>query len=87
MSFLQLSSPIKKNRKWKGHLKCSEFAFFSYVFDCRSIGGRFPRCIYGGIWAEMLEDRKFYYPIPGEGAIWKEHKGATVLAALAFKFR
>ena len=20
------------------------------------------RCIYGGIWAEMLEDRKFYYP-------------------------
>jgi len=21
------------------------------------------RCIYGGIWAEMLEDRKFYYPI------------------------
>jgi len=23
------------------------------------------RCIYGGIWAEMLEDRKFYYPITG----------------------
>ncbi|MBN2019360.1 MAG: glycoside hydrolase family 127 protein [Sedimentisphaerales bacterium] len=21
------------------------------------------RCIYGGMWAEMLEDRKFYYPI------------------------
>ena len=21
------------------------------------------RCIYGGIWAEMLEDRKFFYPI------------------------
>jgi alpha-N-arabinofuranosidase len=21
------------------------------------------RCVYGGIWAEMLEDRKFYYPI------------------------
>ncbi|MCX5676744.1 MAG: alpha-N-arabinofuranosidase [Planctomycetota bacterium] len=21
------------------------------------------RCIYGGIWAEMLEDRKFYYPL------------------------
>jgi alpha-N-arabinofuranosidase len=21
------------------------------------------RCIYGGIWAEMLEDRKFYHPI------------------------
>jgi alpha-N-arabinofuranosidase len=24
------------------------------------------RCIYGGIWAEMLEDRKFYYPITAE---------------------
>ena len=24
------------------------------------------RCIYGGIWAELLEDRKFYYPITAE---------------------
>jgi alpha-L-arabinofuranosidase len=24
------------------------------------------RCIYGGIWAEMLEDRKFYFPITEE---------------------
>jgi alpha-L-arabinofuranosidase len=24
------------------------------------------RCIYGGIWAEMLEDRKFYFPIAAE---------------------
>lgn len=24
------------------------------------------RCIYGGIWAEMLEDRKFYHPITAE---------------------
>jgi len=24
------------------------------------------RCIYGGIWAEMLEDRKFYFPIEDE---------------------
>jgi len=24
------------------------------------------RCIYGGIWAEMLEDRKFYFPITPE---------------------
>ncbi|HUT29678.1 MAG TPA: alpha-L-arabinofuranosidase C-terminal domain-containing protein [Sedimentisphaerales bacterium] len=38
------------------------------------------RCIYGGIWAEMLEDRKFYYPIPADGPIWKEHEGAGVLA-------
>ena len=26
------------------------------------------RCIYGGLWAEMLEDRKFYYPVDGRGA-------------------
>ncbi|HUW20226.1 MAG TPA: alpha-L-arabinofuranosidase C-terminal domain-containing protein [Sedimentisphaerales bacterium] len=39
------------------------------------------RCIYGGIWAEMLEDRKFYYPMPAEGPIWQEHKGTDVLAA------
>jgi len=24
------------------------------------------KCIYGGIWAEMLEDRKFYYPCFGK---------------------
>ena len=24
------------------------------------------RCIYGGIWAEMLEDRKFYFPVDGK---------------------
>ena len=24
------------------------------------------RCIYGGIWAEMLEDRKFYFPVTDE---------------------
>jgi alpha-N-arabinofuranosidase len=28
------------------------------------------RCIYGGLWAEMLEDRKFYYPIRGEAPAW-----------------
>ena len=29
------------------------------------------RCIYGGIWAEMLEDRKFYYPVGHEKSPWK----------------
>jgi len=29
------------------------------------------RCIYGGIWAEMLEDRKFYYAVGSEGSAWK----------------
>jgi len=28
------------------------------------------RCIYGGIWAEMLEDRKFYYPIMDDFNPW-----------------
>ncbi|MFT3780454.1 MAG: alpha-L-arabinofuranosidase C-terminal domain-containing protein [Nibricoccus sp.] len=30
------------------------------------------RCIYGGIWAEMLEDRKFYFPITAEYAPYKQ---------------
>jgi alpha-N-arabinofuranosidase len=28
------------------------------------------KCIYGGIWAEMLEDRKFYYPVTFEFNPW-----------------
>ena len=30
------------------------------------------RCIYGGIWAEMLEDRKFYFPITAEYRPYRE---------------
>ncbi len=30
------------------------------------------RCIYGGIWAEMLEDRKFYFPITAEYKPYRE---------------
>src|SRR5436190_24000198 len=29
------------------------------------------RCIYGGIWAEMLEDRKFYFPITAKYSPYK----------------
>jgi alpha-N-arabinofuranosidase len=29
------------------------------------------RCIYGGVWAEMLEDRKFFYPVTGEAPAWE----------------
>jgi alpha-N-arabinofuranosidase len=29
------------------------------------------RCIYGGLWAEMLEDRKFYYPVTGNAPAWE----------------
>ncbi len=44
------------------------------------------RCIYGGIWAEMLEDRKFYFPVPAEGDIWRLTRAqARVLAASPWK--
>lgn len=33
------------------------------------------RCIYGGIWAEMLEDRKFYYPITDEYQPYRQRRG------------
>lgn len=29
------------------------------------------RCIYGGIWAEMLEDRKFFYAVGTKDSPWK----------------
>ena len=29
------------------------------------------RCIYGGIWAEMLEDRKFYFPVTADFSLWQ----------------
>src|SRR5688572_12915192 len=29
------------------------------------------RCIYGGIWAQMLEDRKFYFPITAKYAPYR----------------
>jgi len=28
------------------------------------------RCIYGGVWAELLEDRKFYYPVTDKYEPW-----------------
>jgi len=28
------------------------------------------RCIYGGLWAEMIEDRKFYYPVTDDFDPW-----------------
>ena len=44
------------------------------------------RCMYGGIWAEMLEDRKFYFPVPAPGDIWRlTREQARVLAASPWK--
>jgi alpha-N-arabinofuranosidase len=37
------------------------------------------RCIYGGIWSELLEDRKFYYPVGAEASPWKS-LGETTMA-------
>lgn len=39
------------------------------------------RCIYGGIWSEMLEDRKFFYPVPAAGDMYGDKLGARVLIA------
>ncbi len=33
------------------------------------------RCIYGGIWAEMLEDRKFYFPVTPD---YNPYRGAKI---------
>jgi alpha-N-arabinofuranosidase len=37
------------------------------------------RCIYGGIWAEMLEDRKFYHPVGSAPSPWKTRGGAVFM--------
>jgi len=29
------------------------------------------RCVQGGLWAEMLEDRKFFHPVTGEAPAWE----------------
>lgn len=34
------------------------------------------RCIYGGLWAEMLEDRKFFYPITDHYQPWASREDA-----------
>lgn len=34
------------------------------------------RCIYGGLWSEMLEDRKFYYPITDVYQPWASREDA-----------
>jgi len=33
------------------------------------------RCIYGGIWAEMLEDRKFFFPVGAKDSPWRRVGG------------
>jgi alpha-N-arabinofuranosidase len=38
------------------------------------------RCIYGGLWAEMLEDRKFYHDVGADASPWKALQGADRVA-------
>ncbi|MDP8243182.1 MAG: alpha-L-arabinofuranosidase C-terminal domain-containing protein [Candidatus Hinthialibacter antarcticus] len=51
------------------HVNKTGFPISKYIY------GQFiehlGRCIYGGIWAEMLEDRKFYYPVTDDYNPWK----------------
>ncbi len=37
------------------------------------------RCIYGGIWAEMLEDRKFFHSVASPKSPWKTIGGADAV--------
>ncbi len=37
-------------------------------------------CIYQGLWAEMLEDRKFFLPVGGQGSPWSVTGGLAVAA-------
>ena len=47
------------------------------------------RCIYGGLWAELLEDRKLFYPVTGEAPAWEMFRpgGLGVAAGLHELFR
>lgn len=42
------------------------------------------RCIYGGIWAEMLADRKFYYGVGEKESPWKAAGKVKMLSEGAF---
>ena len=45
------------------------------------------RCIYGGIWAEMLEDRKFFYPVAEGESPWTmlgEPRSTAMITTRAF---
>ena len=48
------------------HEKSTPISPFIYGQFIEHLG----RCIYGGIWAEMLEDRKFYYPVTPDYQPW-----------------
>ncbi len=56
-----------------GHAPVSKYIYGQFI---EHLG----RCIYHGIWAEMLEDRKFFYAVPARRDIWsRTGAGARVL--------
>jgi alpha-N-arabinofuranosidase len=59
-------SPLAVDATQKGH-PISPYIYGQFI---EHLG----RCIYGGIWAEMLEDRKFYYPVTDNYAPSKPDK-------------
>jgi alpha-L-arabinofuranosidase len=58
------ASPELKLDPTKGGARINPFIYGQFI---EHLG----RCIYGGIWAEMLEDRKFYFPITAEYAPYR----------------
>jgi alpha-N-arabinofuranosidase len=40
------------------------------------------KCIYGGIWAEMLEDRKFFHAVGSQESPWKVQGGGDVFRVI-----
>jgi alpha-N-arabinofuranosidase len=71
--FDDLSLELLSTRTMKPEVKINAGAMGEPI--SKYIYGQFiehlGRCIYGGIWAEMLEDRKFYYPVGAKGSPWK----------------
>ena len=66
---LELISARKVSPKAEINAKVTSAPISKYIY------GQFiehlGRCIYQGIWAEMLEDRKFYYPVGDPESPWK----------------
>ena len=58
-SSLVTASPVKIDLQAKAEDDINPYIYGQFI-------EHMGRCIYGGIWAEMLEDRKFYFPITAD---------------------
>ena len=97
MGALEGHGVVRRHRSWRScpRGRCSRRSPFASGATrapmSKYIYGQFiehlGRCIYGGIWAEMLEDRKFFYGVGDKESPWKpvgdaggardEHGGAV----------